>query len=131
MDSRILPDAKNCAGGNRAERRAQGELLFGQSLPNARNWSLIFGFSGGASEGCDHRTGASPGSPRFASRKRINSRWLLTRSPCRQVAGAATDGAAFSTALANKRGAVFGLKRYAYLASLTWHRRATGSTGAG
>jgi len=28
---------KNCAGGNRAERRAQGELLFGQSLPNARN----------------------------------------------------------------------------------------------
>jgi hypothetical protein len=25
------------AGGNRAERRAQAELLFGQSLPNARN----------------------------------------------------------------------------------------------
>jgi hypothetical protein len=37
MDSRVLPGAKNCAGGNRAERRAQAEPLFGQSLPNAPN----------------------------------------------------------------------------------------------
>src|SRR5262249_15954449 len=32
MDSRVLPGAKKLCGGNRAERRAQTELLFGQSL---------------------------------------------------------------------------------------------------
>jgi len=37
MEFAVLPGAKNCAGGNRAERRAQAELLFGQSLPNARD----------------------------------------------------------------------------------------------
>src|SRR5262249_9125999 len=44
-----------------------------QKSPKAgivRGGLVIFGFSGPASEGCDHRTGASPGSPRFASRKK-------------------------------------------------------------